>query len=120
MPALTIQVANGSVIVATDRREIDASSFSFLQMPVLITLAANGSVTAAINVQVTNAFPFSGNNSCLGLRNTLNGWLTPANERLKTADGKEVEVWEFRHENDEAVLSAWAKHFRNHIALTAK
>ncbi|MEX3073927.1 hypothetical protein AB3Y13_19385 [Vibrio alginolyticus] len=47
-------------------------------------------------------------------------WLVDIGERLKTADGKEVAVWEFRHENDEAVLSAWAKHFRNHIALTAK
>lgn len=41
-------------------------------------------------------------------------WLVDTGERPTTADGKEVEVWEFRHENDEAVLSAWAKHFRNH------
>lgn len=41
-------------------------------------------------------------------------WLVDTGERLKTADGKKVEVWEFRHEEDEAVLSAWAKHFRNH------
>lgn len=33
-------------------------------------------------------------------------WLVDTGERLKIADGKEVEVWEFRHENDEAVLSA--------------
>ena len=33
-------------------------------------------------------------------------WLIDTGERLKTADGKEVEVWEFRHENDEAALSA--------------
>ena len=26
-------------------------------------------------------------------------------------------VWEFRHNNDEEVLSAWAKHFRNHYCL---
>lgn len=44
-------------------------------------------------------------------------WLVDTGERLKTADGKEVEVWEFRHEKDEAVLSAWAKHFRNHYCL---
>lgn len=47
-------------------------------------------------------------------------WLVDTDEGRKTADGKKVEVWEFRHENDEAVLSTWAKHFRNHIALTAK
>lgn len=36
-------------------------------------------------------------------------WLVDTGERLKTTDGKEVDVWEFRHESDEAVLSAWAK-----------
>jgi hypothetical protein len=44
-------------------------------------------------------------------------WLVDTGEQQKTADGKEVEVWEFRHEKDEAVLSAWAKHFRNHYCL---
>ncbi len=44
-------------------------------------------------------------------------WLVDTGERLKTADGKEIEVWEFRHDNDELVLSAWAKHFRNHYCL---
>ena len=44
-------------------------------------------------------------------------WLVDTGERMKTADGKEVEVWEFHHKNDEAVLSAWAKHFRNHYCL---
>ena len=36
-------------------------------------------------------------------------WLVDTGERLKTTDGKEVDVWELRHESDEAVLSAWAK-----------
>lgn len=44
-------------------------------------------------------------------------WLVDTGERLKTTDGKDVEVWEFRHDKDEAVLSAWAKHFRNHYCL---
>lgn len=44
-------------------------------------------------------------------------WLVDTGERLKTVDGKEIEVWEFRHEKDEVVLSAWAKHFRNHYCL---
>ena len=47
-------------------------------------------------------------------------WLVDTGERLKTADGKEVEVWEFHHENDEAVLSAWAKHFRNHYCFDSE
>ncbi|MGP5712969.1 hypothetical protein ACTXPD_13285 [Vreelandella alkaliphila] len=29
-------------------------------------------------------------------------WLVDTGEQLKTADGKVVEVWEFRHENEEA------------------
>lgn len=47
-------------------------------------------------------------------------WLVDTGERLKTADDKEVEVWNFRHENDEAVLSAWTKHFRNHYCLDSE
>jgi len=44
-------------------------------------------------------------------------WLVNTGERLKTADGKEVEVWDFQYQNDEDVLTAWAKHFRNHYCL---
>lgn len=44
-------------------------------------------------------------------------WLNDTGERLQTADGKKVEVWEFLHQNDEKILSAWAKHFRNHYCL---
>jgi hypothetical protein len=44
-------------------------------------------------------------------------WLVDTGKRLKTVDGKTVEVWEFRHQKDKAVLSAWAKHFRNHYCL---
>ncbi len=47
-------------------------------------------------------------------------WLVDTRERLKTADGKVVQVWELRHEKDEAVLSAWAKHFRNHYCLDSE
>jgi hypothetical protein len=47
-------------------------------------------------------------------------WFVDTGERLKTADGKEVEVWEFRHEKDGAVLSAWAKHFRNHYCFDSE
>lgn len=47
-------------------------------------------------------------------------WLVDTGERLKTADGKEVEVWEFQHQDDEDVLSAWAKHFRNHYCFDSE
>ncbi|KIX11617.1 hypothetical protein X474_23390 [Dethiosulfatarculus sandiegensis] len=40
-----------------------------------------------------------------------NNMLVDTGDRLKTADGTEVEVWEFCHEQDETVHSAWAKHF---------
>jgi hypothetical protein len=40
-------------------------------------------------------------------------WLTDTGKRLSTADGKEIEVWEFRHQNDISILSEWAVHFRN-------
>lgn len=44
-------------------------------------------------------------------------WLVDTGERLTTADGKVIDVWEFRHLPDEVTLSAWAKHFRNHYCL---
>ena len=47
-------------------------------------------------------------------------WLVDTGQRLKTKDGKEVAVWEFLHQDDEAVLSAWAKHFRNHYCFDSE
>src|SRR4030042_2518472 len=44
-------------------------------------------------------------------------WFLDTGKRLTTADGKTVEVWEFRHRKDNAIFSAWAKHFRNHYCL---
>jgi metal-responsive CopG/Arc/MetJ family transcriptional regulator len=41
-------------------------------------------------------------------------WLVDTSERINSFDGKEIEVWEFQHQNDNSVLSAWATHFRNH------
>ena len=41
-------------------------------------------------------------------------WLVDTGQRLTTADGKTVEVWELQHSKDDGVLSAWARHFRNH------
>lgn len=45
------------------------------------------------------------------------GWLVDTKQRLKTSCGKDVEIWEFRHQPDAKILSAWAKHFRNHYCL---
>lgn len=41
-------------------------------------------------------------------------WLIDTGERLTSADGVEIELWELQHGDDAAVLSAWAKHFREH------
>ena len=40
-------------------------------------------------------------------------WLVDTGTRLTSADGRLVQVFEFRHQSDEPTLSAWAKHFRN-------
>lgn len=44
-------------------------------------------------------------------------WLVDTGERLSTMDGKEIEIWEFKHEDDDVILFAWATHFRNHYCL---
>ena len=41
-------------------------------------------------------------------------WLVDTGERLTSADGVEIQVWELQYGDDPAVLSAWAKHFREH------
>ena len=41
-------------------------------------------------------------------------WFEDTGETFETADGQEVEVWNFNHEDDEEVLSDWARHFREH------
>jgi hypothetical protein len=40
-------------------------------------------------------------------------WLVDTGKKLNTACGTEVDVLELNHTQDDAVLSAWAKHFRN-------
>lgn len=44
-------------------------------------------------------------------------WLVDTGEKLKTIDGKTVQVFEFCCTNDDPTMSAWAKHFRNHYCL---
>lgn len=41
-------------------------------------------------------------------------WLQDSRKVVKTADGKNVKIFEFEHHNDPKILSAWAKHFRSH------
>lgn len=44
-------------------------------------------------------------------------WLVDTGLRIKIANEKEVAILDFIHERDDTVLSAWAKHFRNHYCL---
>jgi hypothetical protein len=41
-------------------------------------------------------------------------WLQDTGERIGTACGREIEIWELSPQEDAAVLSGWAKHFRQH------
>jgi hypothetical protein len=41
-------------------------------------------------------------------------WLKDTGHRQTTACGREIEIWELAHQEDGAVLSAWARHFRQH------
>jgi hypothetical protein len=41
-------------------------------------------------------------------------WLHDTSDRLTTACGREIEIWTLDHKEDAEVLSAWAKHFRQH------
>ncbi len=41
-------------------------------------------------------------------------WLTDTGERQLTACGREIEIWSLDHVEDDAVLSGWAWHFRQH------
>jgi hypothetical protein len=41
-------------------------------------------------------------------------WIVDSGERITLPNGKIVEIWDLQHQASEAVLSAWARHFRNH------
>jgi len=47
-------------------------------------------------------------------------WLVDTEESLQTIDGKTVAVWEFRHTDNQEMLSAWATHFRQHYCSDKK
>src|SRR5438067_315264 len=44
-------------------------------------------------------------------------WLKDSDKTLTTTGGQEVRVLEFKHTEDVTILSAWAKHFREHYCL---
>lgn len=44
-------------------------------------------------------------------------WLKDTGKTLTTQDGIPIKVFKLNHTNDEAILSSWAKHFRNHYCL---
>lgn len=41
-------------------------------------------------------------------------WLKNSSRRVHTKDGAEIAIWTLNHAPDVGILSAWAKHFRNH------
>jgi len=41
-------------------------------------------------------------------------WLVDTGTRQATACGREIEIWEINPQDDEAILSDWATHFRQH------
>lgn len=43
-------------------------------------------------------------------------WLVKL-DPITTSTGSTIDIYEFRHTNDEEILSKWAKHFRNHYCL---
>jgi hypothetical protein len=47
-------------------------------------------------------------------------WLVDTGRTVSTADGLPVRILEFQHKSDDELLSAWAKHFRNHYCLDAQ
>ena len=45
-------------------------------------------------------------------------WLQDTGSTIKTACGKIVNIFEFRHDvSDTRIMSAWARHFRNHYCV---
>lgn len=47
------------------------------------------------------------------------GWFKDTGQTIATGDGRTVELWRLDHVDDPAVLSAWAKHFREHYCWDA-
>ncbi|WP_336986805.1 Hachiman antiphage defense system protein HamA [Altererythrobacter aquiaggeris] len=46
-------------------------------------------------------------------------WIKDTGERRQTACGQEIQIWELDPVDDQAILSAWAAHFRHHYCADA-
>ncbi|WP_404944363.1 Hachiman antiphage defense system protein HamA [Rhizobium ruizarguesonis] len=46
-------------------------------------------------------------------------WINDTGERRQTACGREIQIWQLAPVNEEAILSAWAAHFRHHYCADA-
>lgn len=44
-------------------------------------------------------------------------WLSKSKEKISSLDGVPIEVWELNYQQDNTILSDWAKHFRHHYCL---
>lgn len=47
-------------------------------------------------------------------------WLIDTGEKLTTADGITIHMFEFRYQDNDETFSKWAKHFRNHYCLDSE
>ncbi|MBE4941281.1 uncharacterized protein DUF1837 [Bacillus thuringiensis] len=47
-------------------------------------------------------------------------WFKNTGQTIQTSEGKNIEVFEFKYEQDEETLSSWAKHFREHYCLDSE
>lgn len=46
-------------------------------------------------------------------------WLTNVGT-IESIDGKKINIWKLNYSDDQAILSAWASHFRNHYCLDSE
>ena len=44
-------------------------------------------------------------------------WLIDTGKTVLTKDGRKVQVFEYRHQKNDTILTSWAKHFRNHYCF---
>ena len=56
----------------------------------------------------------------MGFSNNHLQWLIDTGKTLTSQDGISIKVFELKHTDDEAILSEWAKHFRNHYCLDSE
>ncbi|HHP5663987.1 SAVED domain-containing protein [Bacillus cereus group sp. RP29] len=47
-------------------------------------------------------------------------WFVDAGTTVLTSEGKNIEIFEFKYEQNDETLSSWAKHFRQHYCLDSE